>query len=291
MFKGCGTALITPFKDGKVDYRALENILEFQVQGKADALIVLGTTGEASTISADDKKDIISFSVEKVNHRIPVIIGTGANDTAAAVANSKKAEALGADGILVVTPYYNKCTQKGLVAHYKAISDQVGIPIIAYSVPSRTGVNILPETALRLAEVKNVCGIKEASGNISQITDIARLTSGKLSLFSGDDGITVPVMAAGGVGVISVASNFLPSFVHEMTAKCLGGDFKEAIKMQYKLNPLVSALFCEVNPIPVKKAMALLGFCKNEIRMPLTEMEEETTLKLQKAMRDFGLNV
>lgn len=287
MFKGVGTALITPFNDNGVDFPALEKLIDHQLNGNVDALIVLGTTGEPATMSQEERNEVIKFSLKQVNGKIPVIIGTGCNNTDVAIKSSINAEKLGADGLLVVTPYYNKATQNGLVAHYNAIADSVGIPIIAYNVPSRTGVNMLPETFARIAEHKNIVAMKEASGNIGQISEVARLTKGKASLFSGDDGIVVPVLSVGGDGVISVASNVIPQFVGDMVRAYHNGDTAKAIEMQHKMSPLVKALFCEVNPIPCKMAASILGFCKPDMRLPLTTMTEENAKVLEEILKEF----
>lgn len=289
MFIGSGTALITPFINGLVDYEALERLIEMQIREGSDALIILGTTGEASTIYAAEKEKIIEFSIKKINKRVPAIIGTGANSTACSVENSINAEKLGADALLIVTPYYNKCTQSGLIAHYNTIADAVGIPIITYNVPSRTGVNIVPDTLAKMAEHKNIAAIKEASGNIDQIAEVARLTRGKLALYSGNDGDVVPVLSLGGQGVISVVANIAPKYMHDLTTSFLSGDIKKARDMQLDILPLVKAIFSEVNPIPIKKAVSLMGLCNNELRMPLTPMEEANAVKLRECMLSFNL--
>lgn len=289
MFVGSGTALITPFKNGLVDYDAFTSIIHQQLDGNIDCLLFLGTTGEASTISVEEKIKIIELAVKEVNKKVPVIIGTGCNCTATAIENSKRAEKLGADGLLVVSPYYNKCTQKGLIAHYNMIADSVNIPVIAYNVPGRTGVNILPETMAEIAKHPNICGLKEASGNLEQIEKVIGLTKGLCSIWSGDDGIIVELMKMGGKGVFSVASNVTPRYVHDLTSKCLEGDYETAQKMQDNYKEFVKALFSEVNPIPVKQAMAYLGLCANELRMPLTTMENETAAKLKSIMDKLGI--
>lgn len=289
LFTGAATALITPFTDGAVDYAALEKLLEFQITGGIDALVILGTTGEPATMTAEEKAEVIRFSIEKVARRVPVIVGTGSNCTSTAIANSIAAEKAGADGILVVTPYYNKCTQNGLVEHYKAIASACPLPLIAYNVPGRTGVNILPAAAAKLAEVDSIIGIKEACGNIEQISETARLTAGGLDIISGDDGITVPILALGGIGVISVASNVCPTFMHDLVIEFMLGNVKKAAQMQLKVNPLIKHLFSEVNPIPVKMAAHAMGLCTADMRLPLTTMEPEHTKALLAEMRNFGL--
>lgn len=287
IFKGTATALITPFTESGVDFDALDKLIDAQVAGGVSAVVVLGTTGEPATMTAAEKKAVIEFSVKKLKGVIPVIVGTGSNSTAAAIENSVQAEKLGADAILVVTPYYNKATQAGLIAHYTAIADAVNIPIICYNVPGRTGVNLLPATFAKIAEHRNIAAIKEASGNMEQIEEAIRLSEGKAVVYSGDDGITVPLMAMGGMGVISVASNVAPKFTSDMTSAMLDGDLAKAAAMQLRMLPFVRALFCEVNPIPVKKAAQLKGLCNGIVRLPLTEMTEENAAKLAAMLPDF----
>ena len=287
IFKGTATALITPFTESGVDFDALDKLLDAQVAGGVSAVVVLGTTGEPATMTAAEKKAVIEFSVKKLKGVIPVIVGTGSNSTAAAIENSVQAEKLGADAILVVTPYYNKATQAGLIAHYTAIADAVNIPIICYNVPGRTGVNLLPATFAKMAEHRNIAAIKEASGNMEQIEETIRLSEGNAVVYSGDDGITVPIMAMGGMGVISVASNVAPKFTSDMTSAMLDGDLAKAAAMQLRMLPFVRALFCEVNPIPVKKAAQLKGLCNGIVRLPLTEMTEENAAKLAAMLPDF----
>ncbi|MGI6701398.1 MAG: 4-hydroxy-tetrahydrodipicolinate synthase [Christensenellales bacterium] len=287
MFRGVGTALITPFTEEGIDFQALDKLITYQLEGGVDALIVLGTTGEPATMGEDERRAVIEFAIEKVNKKIPVIIGTGCNCTATAIKNSVNAEKLGADGLLVVTPYYNKATQGGLVAHYNAIADAVSIPIIVYNVPGRTGVNMLPKTFSEIAEHKNIAAMKEASGNIEQITEMCALTKGKAEVLSGDDAIILPVMAVGGKGVISVASNVLPAYVKSLTDAFFDGDLSKAAELQYRMNPLVKALFSEVNPIPVKKAAEILGLSSARMRLPLTEMTEDNAKTLEKLLKEF----
>ena len=277
IFKGTATALITPFTESGVDFDALDKLLDAQVAGGVSAVVVLGTTGEPATMTAAEKKAVIEFSVKKLKGVIPVIVGTGSNSTAAAIENSVQAEKLGADAILVVTPYYNKATQAGLIAHYTAIADAVNIPIICYNVPGRTGVNLLPATFAKMAEHRNIAAIKEASGNMEQIEEAIRLSEGKAVVYSGDDGITVPIMA----------SNVAPKFTSEMTSAMLDGDLGKAAAMQLRMLPFVRALFSEVNPIPVKKAAQLKGLCNGIVRLPLTEMTEENAAKLAAMLPDF----
>lgn len=288
IFKGSATALITPFTENGVDFDAYEKLLNFQIENGTDALVVLGTTGEPATMSAKEKDEVIKLAVKTVNGRVPVIVGSGSNSTAQAIENSVNAEKLGADALLVVTPYYNKATQNGLVAHYGEIAKHTGLDIICYNVPGRTGVNLLPKTFAKIAEEnKNVVAIKEASGNMEQIEEAIRLTFEGADVYSGDDGLTVPLIAMGGKGVISVASNVIPKYVSDMCSAALSGDFKTASKMQLDMLPFVKALFMEVNPIPVKKMAEMLGICDRYIRLPLTEMLDENAAVLKKAYDDL----
>ena len=291
IFKGAGVALVTPFhEDESVNYEALESLIEMQIEGQTDAIIVCGTTGEPSTMTEEERTSVIKFVVEKVNKRVPVIAGTGGNNTRSSVEASKRAEELGADGLLVVTPYYNKATQEGLYLHYKAIADAVNIPIIMYNVPSRTGLNILPETAVRIArECPNVVGIKEASGNISQVATLAALSKGVLDIYSGNDDQIVPILSLGGIGVISVLSNIAPKDTHDMVMEYLEGDRNLALELQLKYIDVISALFCEVNPIPVKAALNLMGKNAGVLRLPLTEMSEKNKAVLEKAMSEVEI--
>ena len=288
IFKGTATALITPFTRDGVDLESFGRILDDQLAGGVDAVVVLGTTGEPATMTAEEKKSVIEFAVKKLKGKLPVIVGTGANSTAAAVEMSVLAEKLGADALLLVTPYYNKATQQGLIEHFGAVAEAVKLPIICYNVPGRTGVNMLPATFAELAKrYDNIAAIKEASGNMEQIEEAIRLSEGNAVVYSGDDGITVPVMAMGGMGVISVVSNAAPRFTSEMTSAFLSGDLKKAAKMQLEMLPFVRAMFSEVNPIPVKKAMQLRGLCNGILRLPLTEMTAENAAKLEKLMPAF----
>ncbi len=289
LFTGSGVAMITPFTQDGINYDALGKIIEHIIKGKTNALFVLGTTGEPSTMTREEKEKVLEFSIAKVNKRIPVFAGAGGNNTSDAVDFARRCEKIGADGLLVVTPYYNKCTQNGAVAHYQAISDAVNVPIVAYNVPGRTGFNIAPSTCLSLAKIKNIRAIKEASGNIDQILEAARLTDGKLDLYSGDDSLTVPAMSIGAKGVISVAANVIPETIHNMAALCLENRFLEAAKIQFSIATFVKALFSEVNPIPCKKAMQLLGFDAGIPRLPLTEMEPEHTELLKAEMKKLSL--
>lgn len=293
IFTGAGVAIVTPMKEnGDVNFEKLGEILEEQIEQGTDAIIICGTTGESSTLTHEEHAEAIRYTVEKVRKRIPVIAGTGSNCTRTAIRMSQEAEKVGADGLLLVTPYYNKATQKGLIQHFTAIAKAVSLPIILYNIASRTGCNIEPATAAYLAEhVENIVGIKEASDNISQIAHIAELTKGKLDIYSGNDNQIVPIMALGGKGVISVLSNIAPKYTHDLTAKFLEGDLQGSLDMQLKALPLIRALFCEVNPIPVKTAMNLMGKEVGPLRMPMTEMEEEHKEILKKAMTDFGLKL
>lgn len=293
IFTGAGVAIVTPMKEnGDVNFEKLGEILEEQITEGTDAVIICGTTGESSTMTHEEHLEAIKYTVDKVNKRIPVIAGTGSNCTETAIYLSKEAEQYGADGLLLVTPYYNKATQKGLIAHYTAVANAVKLPIILYNVASRTGCNITPETAAYFAEhVENIVGIKEASGNISQVAQIAALTKGKMDIYSGNDDQIVPILSLGGKGVISVLSNVAPKYTHEIVAKFMEGEVKESCEMQLAALPLVHALFSEVNPIPVKAAMNLMGKEVGPLRMPLTEMEEEHKEALKKAMTDFGLKL
>ena len=280
IFKGIATALITPFKNGKIDVEAFQKILDYQYDNGVDAVVVLGTTGEPATMSQEEKDLVIKLAVKRLKGKIPIIVVAGSNCT----------EKLGADGLLVVTPYYNKCTQEGLVAHYGEIAKSTSLPIICYNVPSRTGVNMLPQTFAKLAsEYDNIVAVKEASGNMEQIEQYLRLVKGKAHVYSGDDALTVPITAMGGSGVISVASNVFPAYFAKTAHLALDGDIKQASKMQLDALPLISALFCEVNPIPVKKAMEIRGCCEGELRLPLTDMTDENAKKLQNILKCFPL--
>ena len=288
-FSGIATAMITPFDENGVNLEELGKMIEFQIDGGTDALVILGTTGEPATMTEDEKESVIRYSVKKADGRIKIIVGTGSNDTAKAVASSVKAEKLGADGVLAVTPYYNKCTQKGLYDYYKAICDAVSIPVIAYNVPSRTSVNILPETVEKLAEIPNMAGIKEASGNMAQVCETMRRIRGKTDLYSGEDFLNLPMLAIGGAGLISVASNIAPALLKKMYTLVKQNRLEEANAVQDFLLPLEDACFLEVNPIPVKAAYNMLGFNAGVPRSPLTELEEENKIKLKKAIKNAGL--
>lgn len=291
IFKGAGVAIITPMKENlEINYDKLDEILEEQIAGGTDAIIICGTTGESATMTEEEHSEAIRFTVERVKHRIPVIAGTGSNCTATAVQLSKEAEKDGADGLLLVTPYYNKATQNGLIAHYTQICGEVSIPAILYNVPSRTGCNIQPQTLAHLVKnVDNIVGVKEASGNIGAVAEIMNLCDGSVDLYSGNDDQVVPLLSLGGIGVISVLSNVAPGYVHDMVYKYLDGDVEGSRKMQLDAIPLCGALFCEVNPIPVKAAMNMMGKQVGPLRAPLTEIEEGHREHLRKAMEEFGI--
>ena len=289
IFKGCGTALATPFDENGINFKVFEEMIENQIKNNVDALIVCGTTGESATMTEKERKDAIKFVVDIAKKRVPVIAGTGSNNTIQAIAMTKYAEEVGCDACLVVTPYYNKTTQAGLVAHYKAIAESTKLPIILYSVASRTGVNILPETCLELSKIPNIVAIKEASGNISQITKIKQLCKDNLNIYSGNDDQVVPILSVGGIGVISVLANVVPKYTHDMCMKFFDGNLKEALDMQLKALDLISALFSEVNPIPVKHALKLAGFDFGLPRLPLVELSDKNKAVLEKAMKEMNL--
>ena len=291
IFKGSGVAVVTPMTDrGEVDYEQFAKLLEFQIAEGTDAIIVCGTTGESSTLTLEEHAEVIRYCVKTVGGRIPVVAGTGSNCTQTAIQLSREAQEAGADGLLLVSPYYNKATQNGLYAHFKAVADAVKIPILLYNVPSRTGCNIFPETVLRLcSDVENIVGVKEASGNIGQIAHLAAIGAGKVDIYSGNDDQIVPIMSLGGIGVISVLGNVAPAQTHEICQKYLDGDAKGSCRMQLEAMELCNALFSEVNPIPVKKALSLMGMIGGTLRRPLTEMEPANVQRLEKAMRGYGL--
>ena len=291
IFTGAGVAIITPMNsDGSVNYEEFAKLIDFQIDNQTDSIIVCGTTGESATLSEEEHSEVIRFCIKHVNGRVPVIAGTGSNCTETAVKLSKEAEEAGADGLLVVTPYYNKATQNGLIAHYTDIANAVKIPIIMYNVPSRTGCNILPATAAKLfKEVDNIVGIKEASGDISQVATLMALTNGEIDLYSGNDDQIVPIMSLGGKGVISVLSNIAPRQTHEIVMDYVNGDVKSSCRKQLEAIELVKALFCEVNPIPVKEAANLMGFNAGILRKPLSQMEPKNVEVLKTAMKNYGL--
>ncbi len=291
IFKGAGVAIVTPMKaDGAVDFEQFGKLIDFQIENGTDAIIVCGTTGEASTLTHEEHLDTIKYCVEKVAGRVPVVAGTGSNCTETAIYLSTEAEKYGVDGLLLVSPYYNKATQNGLYAHFKAVADAVKVPIILYNVPSRTGCNILPETIVRLCrDVENIVAVKEASGNISQIAHLAAIAAGCVDIYSGNDDQIVPIMSLGGIGVISVLSNVAPRQTHEICQKYLDGDVEGSRRMQLEALDLCNSLFCEVNPIPVKKALNLMGMNVGHLRMPLSEMEEANAQRLEKSMKAYGI--
>ncbi len=290
-FRGTATAMITPFTQTGVNFDAFERMIEFQIENGTDALLVLGTTGEPATMTEAEKEAVMRFAVQKIAGRAKVIFGSGSNSTAHAVEASKKAEAMGADGLLAVTPYYNKCTQNGLVEYYRAITDAVRIPVICYNVPARTGVNIKPETMERIADIPNIAGIKEACGNMEQICETARRIRGKCDLYSGDDNLNLPILAIGGAGLISVSSNILPKETKQMYELVMAGDLPAANKLQDAMLPVIDQLFTEVNPIPAKAAANMIGLDAGLPRGPLTELEPAHKESLRAALRTFGLNV
>ena len=291
IFTGAGVAIATPFYDnGEVNYDSFAKLIEFQIANHTDAIIVCGTTGEASTLSHEEHLAVIKFCVEKVAGRIPVIAGTGSNCTETAIYLSKEAEKYGVDGLLVVTPYYNKATQKGLYEHFKLIADSVKVPIILYNIPGRTGVGMKPETIVSLCnDVENIVGVKEASGNFDHIVELMAQAKGNVDVYSGNDNQVVPLLALGGKGVISVLSNVAPQETHDLCQKFFDGDLQGSLEIQLKAQNLISALFCEVNPIPVKKALNLMGMEFGPMRRPLTEMEPANAERLEKEMRNFGI--
>ena len=289
IFKGAATAIVTPLTENGIDYEAFGRLIDWQISEGIAAIVAVGTTGEGSTLTDAEHKEAIKFCVDKVAGRVPVIAGTGSNDTQYAIDLTKYACEVGADAMLLVTPYYNKATQKGLIKSFEAIADASTKPCILYNVPSRTGCNLLPESVLALADHKNIVGIKEASGNISQIAELARLVGDKLDIYSGNDDQIIPILSLGGSGVISVLSNLMPKATQKMCDDYFAGDTKAALKAQLDLLPLVDALFCEVNPIPVKCAMAHMGYCENYLRLPLTPMEPAHEEKLVKLMKEQNL--
>ena len=292
IFTGMATAIVTPMHtDGSIDYEALGRFVEFQIGSGINGLVVMGTTGENATIEPEDQKKVIAYTVEKVAGRVPVIAGTGTNNTEHVLANTRNACQVGADAILVVTPYYNKATQNGLVTHFTAVADESTLPVILYNVPSRTGCNLLPKTVAKLSEHPNIAAIKEATGSLAQMIEIMHLCGDKIDVYSGEDGLTVPMMAMGAKGTISVLSNVAPRQSVAMTDACLRGDYAAAAKMQCDLLPLINALFSEVNPIPAKAATAAMGFGADALRLPLTSMEEQNRAVLFAEMRKLGICV
>lgn len=288
-FQGSMVALVTPFRDGKVDEGTLRELVEFHVQNGTDVLVPCGTTGESPTLSHDEHKRVVDVVVEAAAGRIPVVAGTGSNSTAEALDLTRHAKHAGADGALMVVPYYNKPTQRGLIEHFRAVAEAVDIPIILYNIPGRTGVNMLPETVATLAEFPNIVGVKEASGNLEQITYIVKLCGDRLTVISGDDTLTLPIMAVGGQGVISVVANIVPKDVRDLAHSALDGDWKRAQELHLKLFPLCQAMFLETNPIPIKAAMSLLGMTTPELRLPLSPMVGTNLMRLKEVMRQYGL--
>lgn len=291
VFKGMATAMVTPMTATGVDYEALGRFIDFQLESGINALVAVGTTGESATLEPSERKEVIRFTIDRVNGRVPVIAGTGTNNTAHAVDFSVSAAQNGADALLVVTPYYNKATQNGLISHFSAIADKVDKPIILYNVPSRTGCNMLPATVAKLAEHPNIAAIKEASGNMAQVVDIFARCGDKIDVYSGEDGLTVPMLAMGGMGTISVLSNVVPKESVAMTDAFFAGNLAEAAAWQCKLLPLINCLFSEVNPIPAKAAVSAMGFGEEHIRLPLTPMEAENRAKLFAEMNKLGVRV
>lgn len=288
LFKGSGVAIVTPFTNDKVNFNKLKELLEWHVKSGTDAIIVCGTTGEASTMSESEKKEVIKFTVDVINKRIPVIAGTGNNNTLSSIDMSKWAESIGVDGLLVITPYYNKTTQKGIVEHFKAIDSNVNIPIIVYNVPGRTGLNIAPKTLLKLCQFNNIVAIKEASGNISQIAEMKALCGDKIDIYSGNDDQIIPILSLGGIGVISVAANLFPKDVHDICQLYTSGNHTEALKLQLKMLPLINSLFIETNPIPVKTAMNVLNMEVGNLRLPLCEMDQSNLDILKEELKKYS---
>lgn len=291
IFKGMASAIVTPMTPTGIDYEALGRFLEFQIASGINGIVVMGTTGENATIEPEDQKRVIAYTVEKVNHRIPVIAGTGTNNTEHVLANTRNACQVGADAVLVVTPYYNKATQNGLIQHFTTVADASTVPMIVYNVPGRTGCNLLPETLAKLAEHPNIVGVKEATGNMAQMVEIMHLCGDKLDVYSGEDALTVPMMAMGAAGTISVLSNVVPKQAVAMSDACLAGDYQTAAKLQCDLLPLIDALFSEVNPIPAKAAVSAMGYGQEVLRLPLTPMEPATRAVLMEQLRRWGVSV
>jgi 4-hydroxy-tetrahydrodipicolinate synthase len=289
MFTGSMVALVTPFKDGKVDWQSFENLIDFHIQNGTHGIVPCGTTGESATLSHEEHEAVVKAAVKSAAKRVPVIAGTGSNSTAEAVRLTRAAEKFGADGALLISPYYNRPTQEGIYRHYKQVASEVGIPIIVYNIPGRTGSKIEPETLARLAEIDNVAGVKEATGSVDQAIDVIRLCGDRLAVYSGEDSLIFSLMALGGKGVISTVANVAPRQTAELAAACLRGDWEKGRALQFKLIPLIRSLFIETNPIPVKTALSLMGKCGGDLRLPLTPMAEGNVKKLQQAMVDFGL--
>ena len=289
LFRGCGTAIATPFTEDNINLTEFAKLVEYQINEGIDAIIVCGTTGESSNMTLEEKKTLIKFSVELIDKRVPLIVGAGSNNTATSIEMSQYAESVGADGLLLVTPYYNKTTQEGLIHHYNSIASKTTLPIILYNVPSRTGLNILPETCLELSKTENIVAIKEASGNISQIAKIAALCGNNLSIYSGNDDQNIPILSLGGIGAISVLSNVAPRFTHNMIYDFLNGNIEKARFAQLQSLELIESLFCEVNPIPVKTALNMMGYNFGKPRLPLIDMSESGKQRLKKSLENFNL--
>ncbi len=289
IFSGSGTALVTPFKDGAVDYEALEGLIAFQVDSGTDALIICGTTGEPSTMTAQEQRDTIQFAVDQVGGRIPVVGGSGGNNTAEVIEAANAIADVGANAVLAVTPYYNKTTQEGLVRHYEAVAENSELPLIVYNVPGRTGLNLEPATMAALAEDPRIVGLKEASADITQIVEMFRVLDGRVPVYSGNDDHVYPLLALGGAGVISVASNIVPAQMRELTQSYFDGDQQRSLNLQFELNPLISALFSEVSPIPVKAALAMMGMIEDELRLPLIPLSSGPRADLETQLRQLDL--
>ena len=289
LFKGCGTAIATPFTEDGINFTEFSKLVEYQINEGIDAIIVCGTTGESSTMTLEEKKALVKFSVELIDKRVPLIVGAGSNNTATSIEMSQYAESVGADGLLLVTPYYNKTTQEGLIHHYNSIASKTTLPIILYNVPSRTGLNILPETCLELSKTENIVAIKEASGNISQIAKIASSCGNNLSIYSGNDDQNIPILSLGGIGAISVLSNVAPRFTHNMIYDFLNGNIEKARFAQLQSLELIESLFCEVNPIPVKTALNMMGYNFGKSRLPLIDMSKSGKQRLKKSLENFNL--
>jgi 4-hydroxy-tetrahydrodipicolinate synthase len=289
MFTGSMVALVTPFRDSQVDWKSLDALVEFHIQNGTHAIVPCGTTGESATLSHEEHDEVISAVIRAVNKRRPVIAGTGSNSTEEAVRLTRKAEASGADGALMISPYYNRPTQEGIYQHYKKVASEVGIPIIVYNIPGRTGSKIEPETLARLAEIGNIAGVKEATGSVDQAIDVIRLCGDRLAVYSGEDSLTFSLMALGGKGVISTVANIVPKEMAQLTEACLKGEWEKGRDLQFKLIPLIHSVFIESNPIPIKTALSLMGMCAGDVRLPLTPMGEGNLQKLTAAMSEFGL--
>jgi 4-hydroxy-tetrahydrodipicolinate synthase len=289
MFAGSMVALVTPFRDGKVDWQSLGALLDFHITNGTNGIVPCGTTGESATLTPQEHDEVIKAVVKGVNKRVPVIAGTGSNSTDEGIRLTRAAEKSGADGALMISPYYNRPTQEGIYQHYKKVADSVGIPVIVYNIPGRTGSKIEPETLARLSEIKNVAGVKEATGSVDQAIDVIRLCGDRLAVYSGEDSLTFSLMALGGKGVISTVANIVPKEMSQLTEACLEGNWEKGRELQLKLIPLIRAVFLETNPIPIKTALALMGRCTSDLRLPLTPMSESALKKLKQAITDFGL--